>query len=359
MSKKLFIPGPIDVSEDVLLKMSTQMIGHRTDEASRLQKSISEKLQKILCTESTILLSTSSGTGLMEGAIRSCTLKRAAIFSTGAFGYKWYQIAKANNIPSDIFKVEWGKHLEPKMVDEVLSSGKYDLIAVTHNDTSTGIINPIDKIGEVVKKYEDIIYCVDGVSSVGGTKIEVDKSGIDIILASVQKALGLPPGMAVCTFSQKAVERAKKVPFRGVYFDLLAMYEYVLKKEYQYPSTPSIPHMYALNYQLDRILEEGIDNRYNRHEQMAKVVRAWAKKYFKLFAEEDYLSNTLTVIENTRKIDINNLNFKLAERGFQISNGYGDLKDKTFRISHMGDYTLDDVYEVLKNIDEVLGLEVI
>ena len=200
---------------------------------------------------------------------------------------------------------------------------------------------------------------MDGVSSVGGTKIEVDKSGIDIILASVQKALGLPPGMAVCTFSQKAIERAKKVPFRGVYFDLLAMYEYVIKKEYQYPSTPSIPHMYALNYQLDKILEEGIDNRYNRHEQMAKVVRAWAKKYFKLFAEEDYLSNTLTVIENTRKIDINNLNFKLAERGFQISNGYGDLKDKTFRISHMGDYTLDDVYEVLKSIDEILGLEVI
>ena len=279
MSKRLFIPGPIDVSEDVLSKMSTQMIGHRTGEASRLQRSISEKLQKILGTESTILLSTSSGTGLMEASIRSCTLKRAAIFSTGAFGYKWYKIAKANNIPSDIYKVEWGKHLEPKMVDEVLSSGKYDLIAVTHNDTSTGIINPIEEIGEVVKKYDDVIYCVDGVSSVGGIKIEVDKSGIDIILASVQKALGVPPGMAICTFSQRAVDRAKKVNFRGVYFDLLAMYEYVIKKDYQYPSTPSISHMYALEYQLDKILKEGLVNRYNRHEQMAKIVRQWAKKY--------------------------------------------------------------------------------
>lgn len=359
MSKKLFIPGPIDVSDDVLSKMSTKMIGHRTNEASILQKNISEKLQKILCTDNTILLSTSSGTGLMEGAIRSCTLKRAAIFSTGAFGYKWYKIAIANNIPSDIYKVEWGKHLEPKMVDEVLSSGKYDLIAVTHNDTSTGIINPIEEIGEVVKKYDNVIYCVDGVSSVGGTKIQVDKSGIDIILASVQKALGLPPGMAICTFSQKAVERAKKVPFRGVYFDLLAMYEYVTKRDYQYPSTPSISHMYALDYQLDKILKEGLDNRYNRHEQMAKIVRQWAKKHFKLFADENYLSNTLTVIENIKNIDINDLNSKLEKRGLQISNGYGKLKDKTFRISHMGDYTTSDVYEVLKNIDEILGLEVI
>lgn len=359
MSKKLFIPGPIDVSEDVLLKMSTQMIGHRSKEVSSLQKSISDKLQKILCTESTILLSTSSGTGLMEGSIRSCTLKRAAVFSSGAFGDRWYKIAEANNVPADIYKVELGKVIEPQMVDKVLSTGKYDLIAVTHNETSTGIKNPIDEIGEIVKKYDDVIYCVDGVSSVGGTKIEVDKIGIDIIITSVQKALGLPPGMAICTLSQKAIQRAKKVPFRGMYFDLLAMYEYIIKKNYQYPSTPSISHMYALDYQLDKILKEGLENRYNRHEEMARLVREWAKKYFKIFADENYLSNTLTVIENTKGINVNDLNLKLGERGFQIANGYGDLKEKTFRISHMGDYTVDDLYELLNNIEDILGLEAI
>ena len=355
MSKKLFIPGPIHVSEDVLEKMSTQMIGHRSKSASELQKSISDKLQKIFATESTILLSTSSGTGLMEGSIRSCTLKRAAVFSSGDFGDRWYKMALANNVPADIYKVELGSAINPKLVDEVLSTGKYDLIAVTHNETSTGVKNPIEEIGEIVKKYDDIVYCVDAVSSAGGIKIEVDKIGIDIIITSVQKSLGLPPGMAICTLSEKAVQRSRKVPFRGFYFDLLEMYEYIIKKDYQYTSTPSLSHMFALDYQLDKILKEGIENRYDRHEDMARLVRDWAKKHFKIFTDENFLSNTLTVIENTQGISVSNLNLKLQERGFEIANGYGELKEKTFRISHMGDYTVNDIVELLNNIDDILG----
>lgn len=355
MSKKLFIPGPIHVSEDVLEKMSTQMIGHRSKSVSLLQESISKKLQKLLYTESTILLSTSSGSGLMEGAIRSCTLKRAAVFSSGSFGDRWYKMAVANNVAADIYKVELGSAINPKIVDEVLATGKYDLIAVTHNETSTGVKNPIEEIGEIVKKYDDIVYCVDAVSSAGGMKIEVDKIGIDIIITSVQKALGLPPGMAICTLSERAIQRAKKVPFRGVYFDLLAMYEYLIKKDYQYPSTPSLSHMFALDYQLDKILQEGLDTRYNRHEEMAKLVRDWSKKHFEIFTDENYLSNTLTVIKNTKGISVSNLNTKLKERGYEIANGYGDLKEKTFRISHMGDYTVEDITELLSNIDDILG----
>ncbi|HCU2820938.1 TPA: alanine--glyoxylate aminotransferase family protein [Clostridioides difficile] len=355
MSKKLFIPGPIDVKEEVLQKMATPMIGHRGKDASMLQKSISEKMQKLFYTNNTILLSTSSGTGLMEGSIRSCTSKKAAVFSCGSFGDRWYKMAVANNVPADIFKVELGEATTPEMVDKVLSTGEYDLITVTHNETSTGIRNPIEEIGEVVKKYEDVIYCVDTVSSAGGIKVEVDKIGIDICITSVQKALGLPPGMSICTFSQKAIDRAKQVPFRGVYLDLLAMYEYLIKKNYQYPSTPSLSHMFALDFQLDNILDEGLDNRFNRHEDMANLVRNWVKKHFQIFTNENHLSNTLTVIENTQGISVSNLNSKLQERGFQIANGYGDLKEKTFRISHMGDYTVEDVQELLDNIDDILG----
>ena len=111
-------------------------------------------------------------------------------------------------------------------------------------------MNPIEEIGEVVKKYPDVVFDVDTVSSTAGTKIEVDKYGIDICITSTQKALGLPPGIAVCTFSNKAIERAEKVKYRGFYLDLLHLYEYIKKKDYQYPSTPSISHMYALDYQL-------------------------------------------------------------------------------------------------------------
>ncbi|MCG6522828.1 aminotransferase class V-fold PLP-dependent enzyme, partial [Vibrio parahaemolyticus] len=135
-------------------------------------------------------------------------------------------MAVANNVPADIFKVELGEATTPEMVDKVLSTGEYDLITVTHNETSGGGGGGGGGGGEVVKKYEDVIYCVDTVSSAGGIKVEVDKIGIDICITSVQKALGLPPGMSICTFSQKAIDRAKQVPFRGVYLDLLAMYEY-------------------------------------------------------------------------------------------------------------------------------------
>lgn len=358
MHKKLFIPGPVEVKPEVLEKMATPMIGHRSKDASALQRRISENLKKLFYTESEILLSTTSGSGLMEGAIRSCTAKRAAVFSVGAFGKRWYEMAISNNVLADLYEVEAGKAVRPEQVDEALATGKYDLVAVTHNETSTGVMNPIEAIGEVVKKYPDVVFIVDTVSSAAGSKIEVDKWGIDVCITSTQKAIGLPPGMAICTFSNKAKERAEKVPNRGFYLDLLSLYKYIQKKDYQYPSTPSLSHMFALDYQLDCIVNnEGIENRFARHIEMANIVREWAEKHFELFPEKEYLSNTLTNVKNTRNIDVAALNKALGERGFQISNGYGSLKDKTFRIAHMADCTVEDINELLANINEILGLE--
>lgn len=356
MHKKLFIPGPTEVRSDVLEKMSTPMIGHRSKDASTLQRSISEKMMKLLYTDKQILLSTSSGSGFMEAAIRSCTKKRAAVFSVGAFGKRWYDMAVGNGVPADLFEVEWGKHTTPKMVDEALSTGKYDLVTVTHNETSTGIMNPVATIGEVVKKYPDVVFCIDTVSSAAGAKIEVDKWGVDICVTSTQKALALPPGLAICTISEKAVKRAETVENRGYYFDILKVYKYIGKKDHQYPSTPNLSLMFALDYQLDKIMEEGIENRFDRHKEMADYVRAWAKKNFELFSEEEYASNTVTAVKNTKEISVKDLNAKLGERGFAISNGYGDLKEKTFRIAHMGDITLEEIKELLENIDDILGL---
>lgn len=356
MHKKLFIPGPVEVRPDVLDMMATPMIGHRSKNASELQHRISDKLRQVFYTQEEILLSTSSGSGLMEGAVRSCTLKRAAVFAVGAFGKRWFEMAEANNVPADLFEVEWGEATTPQMVEEVLATGKYDLITITHNETSTGLMNPVEAIASVLKKYPEVVYCLDAVSSMGGSKIEVDELGVDICITSTQKALGLPPGLAICSMSRKAIERAKQVPHRGHYLDLLALYDYIQKKDYQYPSTPSLSHMFALDYQLDLILDEGLDNRFLRHKELATYVRDWGREHFELFANERYLSNTLTNIANTREIDVAALNQELGRRGFQISNGYGKLKDKTFRIAHMADCTLDDIKELMGNIDDILKL---
>ena len=357
MHKKLFIPGPVDVAPDVLAKMGTPMIGHRSKDASSLQRSISEKMQKVMYTNKQILLSTSSGSGLMEGAIRSCTRKRAAVFSVGAFGKRWHEMALANGVPADLYESEMGKPTTPETVEEAIATGKYDLVTITHNETSTGIMNPVDAIANIVKKYPDIVFAMDTVSSMAGTKIEVDQLGVDICITSTQKALGLPPGLAICSISEKAIEAAKQVPNRGYYLDLLALYEYIQKKDHQYPSTPSLSHMFALDYQLDRILEEGLENRFQRHLEMAEFVREWSKEHFELFPEEAFASNTLTAIRNTKGISVTDLNKELGERGYAISNGYGSLKEKTFRIAHMAETTLEDLKALLNEINEICQLK--
>lgn len=356
MHKKLFIPGPVEVKEEILSKMATPMIGHRSKDASNIQRDISNKLRKLFFTENEILLSTSSGSGLMEAAVRCCTKDRAAVFSIGSFGDRWHEMAVSNGINSDLYKSELGSITSPEMVDEALSTGKYDLVTITHNETSTGVMNPIEEIGNVVKKYPEVIFCVDSVSSAGGVEILVDKLGIDICITSSQKALGLPPGLSMCTISERAVEKARTIKNRGFYLDLVQLYDTIKKKDYQYPSTPNLSLMFALNYQLDSILNEGLENRFKRHLTMAEYTRIWAKKNFALFPDEKYASITLTTVKNTKNISVKNLNEELGKRGFAISNGYGDLKEKTFRIAHMADLTLDDVKELLLKIEDILSI---
>lgn len=354
MHKKLFIPGPTEVAPDVLQKMATPMIGHRSKDASTLQREISEKLRKVMFTGNPILLSTSSGSGLMEGSIRSLTAKRAIVFSVGAFGNRWFKMAEANGVGADKCESEWGQPTTPEMVDKYLSTGKYDVMTVTHNETSTGIMNPVEEIAEVRRKYPDVLWLLDTVSSMAGAKIEVDKLGVDVCITSTQKALALPPGMAICSITPRALEHGKQVKQRGWYLDLLELYKYVETKDHQYSATPSLSHMFAMNYQLDRILAEGLEKRYARHNEMAEYTRSWAKQHFSLYPNERYASQTLTTINNTKSFSVKALNEGLAKLGMQISNGYGDLKEKTFRIAHMGELTMADIKEVTAAIEQIV-----
>lgn len=359
MNKKLFLPGPVNVRGDVLAAMANPVIGHRTNASSDLQRRISENLQEVFYTKNRIVLSTSSGTALMDGAIRSFTRKRAAIFSNGYFGNLWHEIARRNNIEADLYLAEKGQAISSEMVDEVLSTGIYDVITITHNETSTGITNPLEGISKVIKKYPNIIWLVDGISSIGGIKLEVDRLGIDVCITSSQKCLGLPPGMAVASVSEKAIERARNIEFRGYYLDFVELYDTIEKMDFQYISTPNISMMYAMDYQLDKILKEGLENRFERHRVLGEMVRNWSKNYFLLYTDEKYTSNTVTTIENTLNMDFNLLDARLGERGFQISNGYGNLKDETFRIGHMADCTLEELEELLDNLDDIIKIEIV
>jgi aspartate aminotransferase-like enzyme len=206
----------------------------------------------------------------------------------------------------------------------------------------------------IIKKYPDTLILVDAVSIFGGYKIDFDGLGLDVLLTSTQKAMALPPGLAFAAVSDRALERAKQVKFRGYYFDFLELENFLLKNNT--PSTPNISLLYATDKELDYILNvEGLEARFDRHLKMAETVRAWvASCGFEMFSEEGYHSPTVSTIANTRKIDVKALNKYLRARGMVLSDGYGKIKDRSFRIAHMADLQLSDIHELLTAIQAFL-----
>ncbi|MGE3062116.1 MAG: alanine--glyoxylate aminotransferase family protein [bacterium] len=355
MHKKLFIPGPTEVVKEVRDAMACEMIGHRMKEFTELYNAVEPKLQQALYTKNRVLMVTASATGCMEAVVRNFSKKKILSGMCGAFSDRWYDIAVGNGKPAGQLKVEWGKAIKPEMVDDALKTGEYDVFTLVHNETSTGVKNPIEEISEVMKKYPDVIFAVDAVSSLTGYKIDVDALGIDIILAGVQKCFALPPGLAVMSVSPKSIERAKTVANRGYYFDVIDMLKYDEKG--QTPSTPSVSHINALNVQMDRMLKEGLDNRFARHKKMADMVFDWAKsKGIELFPEKGYESWTVVTMKNNRNFNISELNKELGKRGKTLSNGYGKLKEVTFRIAAMGDLMPADIHELLNDVNDILKI---
>ncbi len=356
MYKKLFIPGPTHVRQEILEAQAAPMIGHRAKEYSDLQMAVTPKLQELLYTKQRVYLFASSSTGMMEGSIRQASLKRMLVTVCGAFSKRWAEIVADNGILNDKLVVEPGQAITVELVDEALSKGDYDAITLTMNETATGIMNPIEAIAAMIhKKYPQTLILVDTVSCMAGAKIEFDAWGLDVSFAGTQKAFALPPGLTVAAVSDRARERALKVPNAGHYFTYRMMDKHYEK--WQTPATPAISLIQALNKQMDDILSEGLEKRWQRHIEMAEFTRAWARKWFKLYGDERYLSVTVTNVENTRQISVGDLNKELGLRGAMISNGYGDLKDKCFRIAHMGDLTMDDMRWLVVQMNDILGLK--
>jgi predicted phosphoserine aminotransferase len=350
---KLFLPGPTDVDSQVLAAQSQPMIGHRSQECVDLISRIHPKLQQVFATQSRVFLSTSSGTGLQEAAMRNCVNGRVLVGVCGAFGDRWHQVALENGLPADRIDVQWGLPIAPELVADTLTKGDYDTLAIVHNETSTGGQNPIDEIAHVARRVNpDIIILVDAVSSAGGVEIKTDDWYLDVVLTSSQKCFALPPGLAFAAVSDRALARAKQVKNRGWYFDFLRFQRY--HERSMTPTTPAISLLYALDRQLDRMLNEGLENRYHRHETLAGYVQSWAESHFTLFAQEGSRSKTVTAINNTRAIDVSDLNSFLMGHGMLLANGYGPLKEKTFRIGHMGETSISELKRLIQLLDNYL-----
>jgi len=350
---RLFIPGPVKVNEDVLQQLARPTLGHRGKEYAQLHEETTQMLKKVLLTKQNIFLSTSSASGIWEAAIRNCVAPDETILATccGAFSDKWATVAKDCGRKVDELKVDWGEPILAEMIDEKLSSGKYAAITLVYNETSTGLTNPVYEISKMMRqKYPNVLVFVDAVSAMVALPMHFDELGWDVAFASVQKAFAIPPGFAVAVVSNRAMEKSKSVPARGYYFNFELWAKQAQKN--QTLVTPSIPHIMALNYQCQRLLKEGMENVWARHVQMGEFVRAWAKENFALFCDEKYASNTLTAVKNTKGINVaETINAIQQKHNTIFGNGYGKLKEQTFRIAHMGDITLDDLKELLGWID--------
>ncbi len=273
---------------------------------------------------------------------------------SGAFSDKWFDVAKKCGKAAETLQVEWGQPILPEAIEAKLATGEFDAVTLIHNETSTGTMNPLFDIAKVMRKFPDVQFIVDCVSSFTAMKIPFDELGIDLMLAGTQKALALPAGAALFTVSEKAYAKAATIKDRGYYFDFL---EFKKNQESSMtPTTPSISHFYALQSKLEDILTEGLDARYARHLENAKVTRAWVKdRGFAFFPKEGYESVTLTCVANNRGIDVAKLNSLLkAKHSCVIDGGYGKIKGTSFRISHMGDESTENIQQLLGWIDGCL-----
>jgi aspartate aminotransferase-like enzyme len=354
---RLFIPGPVKVNDDVLHQLARPTLGHRGKEYAQLQGETVEMLKQILFTDQNVFLSTSSGSGLWEASIRNCVAPDETVLATccGAFSDKWADVVRACGRSVDELKVEWGQPTTPELIDEKLASGNYAAVTLIYNETSTGLTNPVYEISRMMKeKYPDVLVFVDAVSGMVGLPIHFDELGWDVAFASVQKAFAIPPGFTVAAVSNRAVEKSKAVPDRGYYFNFELWAKSAQKN--QTLVTPSVQHIMALNYQCHKLVEEGMENVWQRHKQMAEFVRGWVREKFELFCDEQYASNTLTTVKNSRGINVAEVIGAIQQKHNTIfGNGYGKLKEQTFRIAHMGDITMDDLKELLGWIDEEIG----
>jgi len=355
MSYKLFIPGPIAVSEKTLRAMAQPMIGHRSTDFVALYQSLQPALQELLATKDGVYLSTSSAWGAMEGSIRNVVKKKVLNCMNGAFSDKWFDVSQRCGKQAGALKSEWGQPVDPEALRKELSTGQYDAVTLIHNETSCGCMSDLPALMAVIREFPEVISIVDTVSSFSAVPIKKDELGIDVFITGTQKALALPPGMALLSVSKRALERAATISDRGYYFDFVEFQKN--HEQGMTPSTPVIPLIYALKSKLEDIKAEGLDNRYARHARLNKTVRDWAYgKGFKLFPQEKYGSISLNCFVNNQNIDLPALNKTLkSKHKLVIDGGYGKLKGKTFRISNMGDETDATIAELIKALDSALA----
>jgi aspartate aminotransferase-like enzyme len=353
---RMFVPGPVDVAPEVLAAQTKPMIPHRSKDFEAIFQRAEAKAKDLFYTNTRVFQASSSGSGMQEAGIRNFVQESVLCCVNGSFAQRWLDVAIANGKKADKLEVEMGEAITPELLRAALKQKHYEAVTIVHNETSTGVENPLKDLCKVAQEVSpDTLILVDAVSSLGGVKIEADALGLDFLLTSSQKCLALPPGLALASASDRAMKKAETVTNRGWYFDLVLMEKHRLKDST--PMTPAMALIFALDFQLDRIFAEGLEPRFARHAAMAKQVQDWGMAHgMEPLAKEAYRSKTVVTMKNSLKWDISALNKFLMTKGMRIANGYGKIKDLTYRVATMGETQMKDVNTLLAALEEYIKL---
>lgn len=352
----LLTPGPSMVPEGVLLSMARPVIHHRTPQFQAILKDTLERLKRVLLTESDAAILTSSGTGAMEAAVANLASpgRKALTIESGKFGERWGELCEAFGFEHEAVRVEWGKAVDPKLVEEKLAADPaIKAVFATHCETSTGVLHDIRALAEITGRTEAVLV-VDAISSAPGNELRTDDWGIDMVIVGSQKALMMPPGLSGVTASAKAkalIESA--VNRRAYYFDLVAAFGKAAGNDTPY--TPALTLVIGLNEALKMIEDEGLEQCFLRHATLAEAVRAGVSGLgLEVFSEVP--SNTVTALKVPEGVDGAALVKNLRDvEGVSFAGGQADLKGKIVRIATMGYCTKYDVILALGALEMALS----
>lgn len=351
-----FLPGPTWVREDVLAALTGPMMGHRSPRFKELYASLVPRIQRVFRTQADVLIASGSATLVMESAIVSTVGSRVLNLTCGAFSERWHAISKSVGKEADLVEVPWGRCVDPELVRQALRRKQYEAVTTVHSETSTGVLNPIEDIARVVREESDALILVDTVSSLGGARVETDSWGLDVVLASTQKALAVPPGLTLFSLSERAAQRAEAIQHRGFYTDLVRYRDQHRKSGTV--TTPALPILYALDRQLDVIEQEGMEVRWERHLGLQAMTAKWARAAgFDYASEAGARSPTISCLRPPGGETAPELVAALAERGVVVGGGYGRWKPETLRIGHMGEVRGGDLERLFATINEIISSE--
>lgn len=359
---RFFVPGPSYVVEEVRGAMTAPVVGHRSAAFREVYARVAGALPAVFRTRRDVPVATGSSTLVMELSLISTVRSSVLHLVCGSFSERWHAIGAALGRSADRLDVPWGRAVDPDLVRRALRRKRYEAVTVVHNETSTGVINPVAEIARAVREESDALVLVDTVSSLGGAPVETDGWALDWVLAGSQKALAAPPGLAAFTLSERAEERARRLEHRGWYTDAL---RYLAEHRNGGPiSTPAVSIFYALERQLRRIAEEGLEARWARHGRLRDRVARWidgpgralgfAFASEALASEPEIRSPTVSCLRPPPGLAAPELVRRLAARGFTLGGGYAAWKESTFRIGHMGEVGDEDLDELLAAIEDAV-----